>query len=524
MSESRRPQNIAEANAEIERLRARITDLESAAAADSGQADPIAIVGMGCRFPGEVDTPEAFWDLLASGRDVLGDIPPSRWDIDAYYDPAVPAPGKMYVRQGHYLDDIDQFDPHFFGLSPREARSLDPQQRLILEVTWETLEHAGIAASSLKGGKTGVFVGQYWDDYSMQRIFATDIRQVDRYAQLSGLRGLTAGRICHILDSHGPAMQVDTACSSSSLAVHLACQSLRGGESDLALAGGVSLILAPEHLVGVCQMQALSPSGRCKTFDADADGFGQGEGAGMIALKRLRDARAHGDRILAVIHGSCANRDGHARTVTTPSGPAQRAMLEDAVRTLELYLEGDTDTEDAATLRQRLEAMKRTLAENRAQAAEAEAERERLDAQRAEAERQREEAERRAAEERQRAIEASQSLNPVGWVVGGAGVAIMAGGLVAGVLALNARNDLEASCPDDLCVAGFDLAEEEKSVQRPRLAADILLFAGGATVVAGVILLFTGRSIDVDEDAEARTTGGFMCGPSGCSGSLRTSF
>tara|TARA_B100001750_G_scaffold213664_1_gene196319 strand:- start:199 stop:1017 length:819 start_codon:yes stop_codon:yes gene_type:complete len=198
--------------------------------------------------------------------------------------------------------------------------------------------------------------------------------------------------------------------------------------------------------------------------------------------------------------------------------------LEDAVRTLELYLEGDTDTEDAATLRQRLEAMKRTLAENRAQAAEAEAERERLDAQRAEAERQREEAERRAAEERQRAIEASQSLNPVGWVVGGAGVAIMAGGLVAGVLALNARNDLEASCPDDLCVAGFDLAEEEKSVQRPRLAADILLFAGGATVVAGVILLFTGRSIDVDEDAEARTTGGFMCGPSGCSGSLRTSF
>jgi len=337
MSERRPLRTIAEANAEIARLRAQIGNLQSPASTGSAQAAPIAIVGMGCRFPGQVDTPEAFWELLASGRDVLDDIPASRWDVDAYYDPAVPAPGKMYVRQGHYLDDIDQFDPHFFGLSPREAQSLDPQQRLILEVTWETLEHAGIAASSLKGGKTGVFVGQYWDDYSMQRIFATDIREVDRYAQLSGLRSLIAGRICHILDSHGPAMQVDTACSSSSLAVHLACQSLRSGESDLALAGGVSLILAPEHLVGICQMQALSPSGRCKTFDADADGFGQGEGAGMVALKRLPDAQTDGDRVLAVIHGSCANHDGHARTVTTPSGPAQRAMLEDAVRNSGLH-------------------------------------------------------------------------------------------------------------------------------------------------------------------------------------------
>ena len=322
-----RPLSLEEANAEITRLRA-----ELAVRDDSKEArEPIAVVGMGCRYPGNVRTPDEFWELLHSGRDVLRDIPGDRWDVEAYYDPEVPVPGKMYVRQGHFLDDIDQFDPQFFGLSPREAESLDPQQRLVMEVSWETLEHAGIAPSRLQGGKTGVFVGQYWDDYSMQRIYATDNREIDRYAQLSGLRSLTAGRICHILDSHGPAIQLDTACSSSSLAVHLACQSLRSGESDMALAGGVSLILAPEHLIGICQMTALAPDGRCKTFDANADGFGQGEGCGMVALKRLSDARADGDTVLAVIQGSAVNHDGHARTVTTPSGSAQRAMLQEAL-------------------------------------------------------------------------------------------------------------------------------------------------------------------------------------------------
>jgi acyl transferase domain-containing protein len=193
---------LAQANAEIARLR------EQLAAMDDGPAarEPIALIGMGCRYPGDVRTPEEFWELLNSGRDVLREIPKERWDVDAYYDPEGPVPGKMYVRHGHFLDDIDQFDPQFFGLSPREADSLDPQQRLVMEISWETLEHAGIAPSSLKGGKTGVFVGQYWDDYSMQRIYGTDNREIDRYAQLSGLRGLTAGRICHILDSHGPAI------------------------------------------------------------------------------------------------------------------------------------------------------------------------------------------------------------------------------------------------------------------------------------------------------------------------------
>lgn len=322
------PLTLEEANAEIARLRAQLAAKENGSGADR---EPIAVVGMGCRYPGGVRTPDQFWELLKSGRDILRDIPAERWDVDAHYDPEVTVPGKMYVRQGYYLDDIDQFDPQFFGLSPREAESLDPQQRMVMEVSWETLEHAGIAPSALKGGKTGVFVGQYWDDYSSQRIYSTDNREIDRYAQLSALRGLTAGRICHILDSHGPAIQLDTACSSSSLCVHLACQSLRSGESDLALAGGVSLILAPEHLIGICQMTALSPDGRCKTFDAGADGFGQGEGCGMVALKRLSDARADGDNVLAVIQGSAVNHDGHARTVTTPSGSAQRAMLQEAL-------------------------------------------------------------------------------------------------------------------------------------------------------------------------------------------------
>ncbi len=326
-SDENRPQTLEEANAEIERLQAKLSAREGG----EGLREPIAIIGMGCRYPGGVRTPDEFWHLLSSGRDILRDIPDDRWDVDAHFDPTVTVPGKMYVRQGYFLDDIDQFDPQFFGLSPREAESLDPQQRLVMEVSWETLEHAGIAVSSLKGGKTGVFVGQYWDDYSSQRIYSTDNREIDRYAQLSALRGLTAGRICHVLDSHGPAIQLDTACSSSSLAVHMACLSLRNGESDLALAGGVSLILAPEHLIGICQMNALSPDGRCKTFDASADGFGQGEGCGMIALKRLSDAQADGDTVLAVVQGSAVNHDGQARTVTSPSGPAQRAMLKDAL-------------------------------------------------------------------------------------------------------------------------------------------------------------------------------------------------
>ncbi|MEM7134875.1 MAG: SDR family NAD(P)-dependent oxidoreductase [Chloroflexota bacterium] len=293
--------------------------------------EPIAVIGMGCRLPGGVNKPGDFWELLANGREALGPIPEERWDIDAFYHPEKEVPGKIYVDQGCYLEQIDHFDPSFFKISPREAISLDPQQRLALEVAWEALEDAAIAPDSIKGTDTGIFIGQFWDDYSMQRIFGTQATEIDRYAQLSALRGLSAGRIAHLLDVHGPTMQVDTACSSALLAVHLACQALRNREAALALAGGVSLVLSPEHLIGVSQMQALAPDGRCKTFDAAADGFGQGEGCGIVVLKRLADAEKDKDHILAVIRGSAVNHDGHSRTVTTPNGPAQRAMLQQAL-------------------------------------------------------------------------------------------------------------------------------------------------------------------------------------------------
>ncbi|MFM7582108.1 MAG: AMP-binding protein, partial [Caldilinea sp.] len=251
-----------------------------------GDADSVALIGIGCRLPGGADTPEKFWQLLRAKVDTVAEIPTSRWDVDAYYDPMPQVAGKMYVRSGNFLEEVDRFDAQFFGIAPLEAASMDPQQRLLLEVSWEALEHANLLADSLRESRTGVYVGAFWDDYSTERLYNAAPDQIDSYRMLSHLRGMTAGRLAYVLGLHGPAMQVDTACSSSLLAVHLACQSLRVGECDLALAGGVNLLLGPEQLVGLCQMGAVSADGRCKTFAAGADGFGVGEGAGMVVLKR----------------------------------------------------------------------------------------------------------------------------------------------------------------------------------------------------------------------------------------------
>lgn len=296
----------------------------------TAQPEPIAIVGMGCRFPG-ADTPEAFWQLLYSGRDVAREIPADRWDIDAYYDPDRNAPGKMYVRKGHFLDKVDQFDPAFFEIAPKEAVALDPQQRLVLEVSWQTLEHANIVPARLAGSQMGIFISTFWDDYSAQQLYGGPPEAIDPYATLSSVRSMVTGRLAHLLDVHGPNIQVDTACSASLTALHLACQSLRSGECDLALAGGVYLLLTPEMTIGLCRMGALSADGRSKAFDRRADGFGQGEGCGMVLLKRLSDAQTAGDTILAIIRGSAINHDGHSRTVTTPNGRAQEAMLRQAL-------------------------------------------------------------------------------------------------------------------------------------------------------------------------------------------------
>lgn len=308
---------------EMRRMRAQLEAIEYA------RSEPIAVVGMGCRFPGDANTPEAFWSLLRDGVDAVGPVPASRWSADAYYDPTPGAAGKSYVREGGFLSEIDQFDPHFFGIAPREATSLDPQQRLLLEVTWEALEDAGIPAESLHGSQSGVFVGLFWDDYSPPRLYA-DTGVVDGYRMLSSLRGLAAGRLAYVLGLHGPTIQLDTACSSSLVAIHQACLSLRNQECNLALAGGVNLMLSPELTIAMCGMKALSPDGRCKAFDASADGFGRGEGCGIVVLKRFSDAQAAGDNILAVIRGSALNHDGRSNGLTVPSGVAQEAVIRQA--------------------------------------------------------------------------------------------------------------------------------------------------------------------------------------------------
>ncbi|NER45701.1 MAG: SDR family NAD(P)-dependent oxidoreductase [Symploca sp. SIO1A3] len=299
--------------------------------------EPIAIIGMGCRFPGKSDTPEAFWQLLRNGVNAVTDIPSSRWDLERYYDPN-PAPGKFYIRSAAFLqpDEIEQFDAEFFRMASREAASLDPQQRLLLEVSWEALEHAGVAPTSLAGSQTGVFVGIHWDDYSAERFYMVNPNDLNAYPTLSNLRSLSAGRIAYVLDLHGPTLQVDTACSSALVSVHLACQSLYDRECNLAIAGGVSLLLSPKLTVGFCQMKVLAKDGRCKTFSDSVDGFVQGEGCGMVILKRLSDAIRDRDPILATIRSSVVNHDGYSLTLTTPASAAQEAMLQQAVENAQI--------------------------------------------------------------------------------------------------------------------------------------------------------------------------------------------
>lgn len=303
-------------------------------AIEQAQREPIAIIGIGCRFPGGANNPEAFWQLLHTGSDAIREVPASRWDVDAYYDPDPDTPGKMYTRQAGLIDQVDQFDTQFFGISPREALSLDPQQRLLLEVSWEALEYAGLAPDKLVGSQTGVFIGISANDYTHMQTKRDDLNHIDAYVGTGGTFSVAAGRISYILGLNGPALAVDTACSSSLVAVHLACQSLRSGQSNLALAGGVSLILSPDASVYMAKAKALAPDGRCKTFDENADGYGRGEGCGVIVLKRLSNALADGDNILAVIRGSAINHDGRSSGLTVPNGSAQqnviRAALADA--------------------------------------------------------------------------------------------------------------------------------------------------------------------------------------------------
>ncbi len=293
------------------------------------QPEPIAIIGIGCRFPGAKD-PLAFWQLLHDGVDAITEVPAERFNLRAFYDPDPAAPGKMSTRWGGFLEQVDQFDPHFFGISPREASRMDPQQRLLLEVAWEALEDAGQVRERLAGTQTGVFIGISNNDYG--RIQFSDPYSIDAYAGTGNALSIAANRLSYLFDFRGPSIAVDTACSSSLVAVHLACRSLWSGESTVALAGGVNLILSPAISINFTKAGVMAPDGRCKAFDARANGYVRSEGAGLVVLKPLSRALAEADPIYALIRGSAVNQDGRSNGLMAPNPLAQEAVLREAYR------------------------------------------------------------------------------------------------------------------------------------------------------------------------------------------------
>ncbi|MCH6257204.1 SDR family NAD(P)-dependent oxidoreductase [Puniceicoccaceae bacterium K14] len=297
------------------------------------QKEPIAIVGIGCRFPGGASSPKAFWNLLKRGKDAIVDIPKDRWDVRRFYDKNPDKPGKTYVKQGGFLKEkIDRFDPLFFGISPREAETMDPQQRLLLEVTWEAFEDAGIRMEQVRGSRTGVFIGGFCLDSMLLRLGALNRDFADSHSAASSTMTILSNRISYIFDLKGPSVTMDTACSSSLVATHYACQSIWSGEADTALAGGVNVMLRPEFPIMMSKGKFLSQHGRCKAFDADASGYSRGEGSGIVVLKPMSKAEEDGDRIYGLIKETGVNQDGHTTGISLPNSKSQEALAREVYR------------------------------------------------------------------------------------------------------------------------------------------------------------------------------------------------
>ncbi|MFN6527753.1 non-ribosomal peptide synthetase/type I polyketide synthase [Nostoc sp. ChiSLP03a] len=315
---------IATTLTKMEAMQARITELETR------QSEPIAVIGMGCRFPGGINSPEAYWHFCKAGLDAIVEVPQSRWDIAKFYTQE-PTPGKMNTRYGGFLqEDITEFDARFFSISSREATSMDPQQRLLLKVTWEALENANLPPTNLAGDRVGVFVGITSIDHAMT-VYKSNYDEIDSFFGTGNALSAAAGRLSYFLNLRGPCMSIDAACASSLVALHQAIRSLRNYECELALVAGVNLILDPAITINLSQSGMMSPDGRCKTFDAAANGYVRGEGCGVLVLKRLSVAEKNGDRILALLRGSAVNHNGAAAGLTVPSGPAQQDLLRQAL-------------------------------------------------------------------------------------------------------------------------------------------------------------------------------------------------